>query len=251
MNGYVEIGYGIAVLLDSHSSAAQKDGAVRNIGVGAAWFLGRKIGTAVGRTAAERAGASAVEVIAQATRAGARVGGILSIAVLGAYYELEFMANLYGQVRLGIGKSMVHSLRVMQRAGEGIAKRAASLAKAGILAHHEHDPGKKKALEHATLDYARELGSAIDSLLSDLVKPRGGSYYGGAVHDPGTWPELVEQFSEFQSRRGTTSPDAVAKLATRVLAKLRWCFEHADYLVAKAAGLDPSNPDKKRHPHHE
>jgi hypothetical protein len=206
----VEIVHGMAVVMDSSSTPDEKVEGMKDVIVGGAWFVGKRY-------------------------AGAAMGAGASFALLVTYYEMQYMAQMYGQARTGItGGWMSRAFMTMDQAAMGIAERAETLAKAGLLAAREQDPAQQAALKQVEEESAQQLGRSIDSFL-DACQPVG--YGPGAAYKPGAFAVLRRQFDPLQAMRGATTPEAAAQAALAVLEKLRWCQEHQQDLILEESGF--------------
>jgi hypothetical protein len=214
----IEIVYGLAVILDPHAKAAEKAEAGKHVAMGTAWFVGARVG-------------------------GAAVGAAASIAVLVTYYELQWIAHAYRDIRLGLAVGwMSKAFETMAEAAKDISSSAASLAKAGLLLHAERDPAQNAALVKVEADWVKTLASSIDFFL-DKCEPTG--YGPGAAYKPGAFTELRPVFKPLLNLKGAKTSAEAAQAAKAVLKTIRWCFDHAAELVAKTAGLPPPEREEK------
>jgi hypothetical protein len=215
----VEIVHGLAIMLDPHATKAQKLEAAQHVAMGTAWFVGTRVG-------------------------GAAVGAAASTAILITYYELQWMAHAYRDIRLGLAVGwMTKAFETMADAAKSISRGGAELAKAGLLLGAERDPNQQAALAKVEADNARMLGGSIDFFL-EKCEPTG--YGPGAAYKPGAFTELRPVFKPLLKLKGAKTPREAAEAAKVVLKTIRWCFDHAPELIAKTAGLPP---DEKQGTH--
>jgi hypothetical protein len=219
----IEILYGIAVILDPHATAAQKTDAGAHVAMGTAWFVGSRLG-------------------------GAAVGAAASVAIMITYYELQWLAHSYRDVRLGLAVGwMSKAFETMGDAARRISDDAIMLSKAGLLAHAEGDPAQKKVLERVEADCVKGLTGTIDYFL-EQCEPTG--YAPGGAYKPGAFTQLRPVFKPLLRLQGATTPSEAAEAAKSVLHAIRWCFDHAQELIADAAGLAPPQKEGSESGHH-
>jgi hypothetical protein len=206
----IEIIHGIAVLLDPHATAQQKVDGAAGASSGIAWIVGTRAG-------------------------GAAVGFAASTALMLGYAELKLMTHLYWEANVGLSAGLMRvAYETIQRDGEGIARVADDLAKAGLLRQDEKDPEKAEALRRVESSLVVQLGAAVDYFIDDC-KPHGVEDGPGLARYPGDYDILREVFAPVMKHKGAKTPEAVTEAARVALDRITWSMAHAGELITASA----------------
>ena len=216
----IEIVHGVAVLLDSHATSEQQDEAMKDVAVGSAWFIGEYGLPALGGEAA---------------------GGIYSTAFLLTYFEVKFMAQLYGEARVGITAGwMSAAYSTMLESGKNITADMRELTKVEAILRAEKNPDQIKALTQIQREKADRLSRTIDYFL-EQCEPTG--YAAGAAYKPGAFKTLRRELAPLLRLKGTKSPDGLSAAGLAILQKIDWCLEHRLDLLSEETGYPLEKPE--------